>query len=159
MSWIEDTLRDLARRRSALAAPAAGENAPQPTGPVGGMTGGGLGAARLSPGMGSEQTDPQARTLGLVEGFQKYLKRSGRTQDPLLEALRVRDMPGGRHVDEQTPAKLLGEPGQTMRVNETDNKRAGLSFQQFELPGGRRVNVYYGSNGERTVVRLPRRRS
>jgi hypothetical protein len=49
--------------------------------------------------------------------------------------------------------------GGPLRVNRNaGSEREGLSFQQFELPGGRRVNVYYGQNGERILVHLPKRR-
>ena len=131
---------------------------PQPTGSIGQPSGGGLGAAVLPQGLGDPAVDEQARTLGLADGFQRYLKRSGRSQDPLLEAVRSRETRRGTMVDEQTPARLLGSPEQPFRVNTTGNERKGLSFQQFELPGGQRVNVYYGKNGQRTVVRLPKRR-
>jgi hypothetical protein len=157
MGWIEDTLRDLARQRSRLAAPPPGENGPQPTGPIGGMTGGGLGGAVIGP-QGGPETDSQARTLGLVRNYQEYLRNSGRKRDPLLDRVRSRSTPRGTMVDERIPAKLLGDPAQPFRVNQSGNKRKGLTFQQFELPDGGRANVYYGADGQRTVVRLPRKR-
>lgn len=141
-SWIEKTLRDLALQRLQLE---RSNGAPQPTGPIGQPEGGGLGAAvmpqpagpRADPGV----VDEQARTLDLVENYQKYLRQSGRRADPLA----------GR-------AERLGDPAQPFRVNKNaGNKREGLSFQQYELPGGKRVNVYYGQNGERIVVHLPKR--
>jgi hypothetical protein len=179
MGWIEDTLRDLARRRSALAAPPPGENGPQPTGPIGQPTGGGLGAAVMGPqpsgetgfhpgprgavdrsralGLGAESPE---RTMALVQAYQTYLRKADRKQDPLMDRVRSRPNPDGPGtlVDEQRPAQLLpGEDG-PLRVNTSGNKRRGLSFQQFQVPGRGRVNVYYTPDGRRIVVPLPRKK-
>lgn len=145
-SWIEKTLRDLAMERLQLE---RSNGAPQPTGPV------------AQPDAGAEQ---QARTLDLVENYQRYLRQSGRRRDPLMGAVQGRQATGadgsvsGSGVASRA-ALMPGADGQPFRVNHNaGNAREGLSFQQFELPGGQRVNVYYGENGERTVVRLPKRR-
>jgi hypothetical protein len=145
--WIQKTLRDLAMERLQLE---RSNGAPQPTGPV----------AQPAGGM-----DQQARTLDLVENYQKYLRQSGRKRDPLMgdvQGYRQQAGPGGSVSGSGVggAAHLLpGADGEPFRVNRNaGNAREGLSFQQFELPGGQRVNVYYGENGERTVVRLPKRR-
>jgi hypothetical protein len=156
MGWIEDTLRDLARRRSALAAPPPGENGPQPTGPIGQPTGGGLGGAVMGP-QGGPEADSHARTYGLVDAYQAYLKRSGRTQDPLLDAVQTKRLPGGQtRMSERTPARLLGDPANPFQVNKTKNAREGLTFQSYAVPGGK-VNVYYTPSGKRIPVFVRKR--
>jgi hypothetical protein len=161
VSWIEDTLAMLQRQRQRLEAPAPAENAPQPTGPAA-MTGApGPGAMGL-PGVGRDVSQGPARSYANVAAYQKYLRRSGRKHDPLLDTQQVTpDADGsGGSFRERTPARVrMDAAGQAMRVNTTGNERRGLSFQQFRLPGGRRVNVYYGANGERTVVHLPKRKT
>jgi hypothetical protein len=99
------------------------------------------------------------RATALMNAYQAYLKRSGRKQDPLLDRVRMSAGPHGRtQVDELRPAKVLMQDGEPFSVNTTNNERRGLTLQKFELPGGKVVHVYYGKNGERTVVRLPRKR-
>jgi hypothetical protein len=171
-SWIEQTLEQIARERR-------GQMKPQPTGPIGQPTGGGLGAAVIGPNPPPAQpqgfgfhplnrmhAERQARDVSsgperlnpLIAAYQAYLKRSGRSQDPLLDRTRSRQTARGTMVDEMSPAKqVMGPGGEAFSVNRSNNERRGLTMQTFELPGGKRVHVYFGKNGERTVIRLPKR--
>jgi hypothetical protein len=174
MSWIEDTLNQIRRERARQmqgAAPPPGVNGPQPTGPVGGFPrqGPSKGLAQPEGGLFSRQplnamhaerqgrdvSMGAGRTSALMQAYQAYLKRSGRSQDPLLGQ---RPGVGGDDPSVQGAQVVRGADGEAFSVNQSQNERRGLTMQTLELPTGQRVHVYYGKNGERTVIRLPRKR-
>jgi hypothetical protein len=174
--WIQDTLEAIRRERARAvqgAAPPPGQMAPQPPGPVGGMPAQGPpkgmpGASGIMgmPGhpfnegqaeLRARDVSPDGRQNALIEAYQAYLKKSGRRQDPLLDAVRERRRPGGTAISDGA-RPVLGPGGEAFSVNTSNNERRGLTMQKFDLPGGRRVHVYYGANGERTVIRLPKKR-
>ncbi len=174
-SWIEQTLQQIARERARRvqgAAPPPGQMGPQAPGPVGGVPGPAKGVDRAPGGFGlhpltrmhAERQDRDVsagpeRLNPLISAYQAYLKRSGRSQDPLLGGTRSRETARGTMVDEMPAARqVMGPGGEAFSVNRSNNERRGLTMQTFELPGGKRVHVYYGKNGERTVIRLPKRR-
>lgn len=154
------------------AAPAPEQMGPQPPGPAGGFPrqGPAKGVDRQQPVggfglMGLNQLHAERarrdvsngpeRVTALMGAYQAYLKRSGRSQDPLMGQ---RPGVGGDDPSVAAPKQIMGPDGQAFSVNRSGNERRGLTMQTFELPGGRRVHVYYGKNGERTVIRLPKRR-
>lgn len=156
MTWIEETLADLARRRQGLQAAPPGANAPQPTGMAGGFHPGPRGMVDRSQALGVGEQD---RTLALVQGYQKYLKRSGRQHDPITDALKLTPQGRGMRAVEQAPGELeTGPGGQAFQVTQ-HGPRAGLVHQRYDLGDGLKANVYYDpATGEREVVRFRSRR-
>lgn len=98
----------------------------------------------------AQPRNSQARAPALMAAYQAYLAKSGRQTDPLVSGQRVsHDAAGGGSISEVAPG-TAGAPG----INASTNARRGLSFVPVTLPGGQRLHVYYGPNGERTVIRL-----
>lgn len=94
--------------------------------------------------------------IGLMQNYQAYLRKSGNKVEPLLDPMPMR----GKTFDSVGAGKVIPTAaGDAFSINRTGNKRAGQTFQTIELPGGQIAHVYYGPGGERTVVRLPRRRT
>jgi hypothetical protein len=136
MGWLEDALRNYAQARQKLNRQQGDPDAP----------------ALLSPEEAADPTD--ALTL-LVQGYQKYLKRSGRQQDPMLDQTRSRHRGNSTLVEELTPGKLLpAADGEAFRVT-SHGPRQGMVHQRYDVGGGRLANVYYDpKTGRREVVRF-----
>jgi hypothetical protein len=150
-------LADLERRR---AAPRAGINGPQPTGPAGGGSGGvqapgpwegstgGFGRENVNRWHSEVQDGPE-RGQALLSAYANYLKRTGRKHDPILDTQGVsRSGPIGAARMPVPPA--LGNP----TINRSNNERRGLTFIPVTLADGQRLHIYYTPDGHRYAVHL-----
>jgi hypothetical protein len=136
MGWLEEALGNYAQARQKLN---QGQGEPAP--------------ALASP---EAAADPQDALMLLVQGYQKYLKRSGRQEDPLAGyQTRARSRGNSTMVDEVAP----GEPvpsadGEAFQVT-SHGPRAGMVHQRYDLGGGKLANVYYDpKTGRRQVYRF-----
>lgn len=112
--------------------------------------------ARLQLGGGEQGHSPQDDAAQLlVQGYQKYLKRSGRGQEPLLEGLTRKLGNGQTQMSETGGAGLVpGADGQSFRVT-SHGPREGMVHQRYGLGGGQFANVYYDPRtGRRQVVKF-----
>jgi hypothetical protein len=141
VGWLEDALRNYSQARQKL------NQQDDPDAP-----------ALVSP---EQAADPQDALTLLVQGYQKYLKRSGRQEDPLAGyQTRSRSRGDSTLVDEVAPGRLVpGADGEAFRVT-SHGPRAGMVHQRYELGKGRFANVYYDpKTGRRQVYRFRSPRS
>lgn len=157
-NWLGDYMAALRQRGEAqalLEASKPGQMAPQRPGLAGSMDAGAVG-----PAAAGVATAPQSpAVLSLVEAYQKYLRRSGRSQDPLMDAGKLSDAPGGGGRFEERPAATLLKAANGDAFSMTDHgPRAGQIKQAYELADGRKVHVYYDERGRRRSFVFGQRR-
>lgn len=141
MNWLEDALRHYTQARDQLGDepdPLQGLRYPNGVG---------------EPAGGSIPSQDDALHL-LIQGYQKYLKRSGRNTDPLLQQRGVGG-DGPRGLVSRTQGELVpGADGEQFRVT-SHGPRKGMVHQRYTLGDGLFANVYYDPRtGRRQVVRF-----
>jgi hypothetical protein len=147
MGWLEDALRNYAKARKRL-----DTEQPMPTDtPTGGTQ---------APLGNNTRPDPQEALQLAMEGYSKYLRKSGNEQEPLLDtvtstARRRGGVVSGNVAEHPALGALVPDAGgQSYRVT-THGPREGMVHQRYQLRDGTFANVYYDpETGAREVVRF-----
>jgi hypothetical protein len=88
--------------------------------------------------------------IALINAYQEWLRRSGRSQDPLAARIGQKAQPGIGGAMASDPIKLLTQGGQPFHeVSHGEN--AGQFAQTYDLGNGQKANVYYDRGGRRRV--------